>query len=130
MRNSCAPARASTILASLPTEAHNEALDSIHAALVASKEKILAANTRDVERIAADESTSPEAYALESRLDLSQQAIQHINHYGSHHTNAILTADESEAEAFMARVDSAGVYWNASTRVVDGRRYGFGTEVV
>ncbi|RDA88492.1 hypothetical protein CP532_6611 [Ophiocordyceps camponoti-leonardi (nom. inval.)] len=58
-----------------------------------------------------------------------EQAIQHINHHGSHHTDAILTADESEAEAFMARVDSAGVYWNASTRVADGRRYGFGTEV-
>ncbi|RCI09137.1 hypothetical protein L249_1547 [Ophiocordyceps polyrhachis-furcata BCC 54312] len=66
--------------------------------------------------------------AVKTVADL-EQAIQHINHHGSHHTDAILTADESEAETFMARVDSAGVYWNASTRVADGMRYGFGTEV-
>ncbi|KJZ71067.1 Putative gamma-glutamyl phosphate reductase [Hirsutella minnesotensis 3608] len=57
------------------------------------------------------------------------EAIAHINTHGSHHTDAILTADAAEAERFMARVDSAGVYWNASTRVADGMRYGFGTEV-
>ncbi|PHH90352.1 hypothetical protein CDD83_3914 [Cordyceps sp. RAO-2017] len=56
-------------------------------------------------------------------------AIAHINAHGSHHTDAILTADAAAAERFMDRVDSAGVYWNASTRVADGMRYGFGTEV-
>ncbi|KAM4057655.1 aldehyde dehydrogenase family protein [Hirsutella rhossiliensis] len=56
-------------------------------------------------------------------------AIAHINTHGSHHTDAILTANPADAERFMNRVDSAGVYWNASTRVADGMRYGFGTEV-
>lgn len=57
------------------------------------------------------------------------EAVAHINAHGSHHTDAILTADEERAETFMAAVDSAGVYWNASTRMADGMRYGFGTEV-
>ncbi|CAM1500730.1 Fc.00g098920.m01.CDS01 [Cosmosporella sp. VM-42] len=57
------------------------------------------------------------------------EAITHINTHGSHHTDAILTADSQEAERFMNEVDSAGVYWNAATRLADGMRYGFGTEV-
>ncbi|KAK4151428.1 Aldehyde/histidinol dehydrogenase [Chaetomidium leptoderma] len=57
------------------------------------------------------------------------EAITHINTHGSHHTDCILTAERAQAEQFMAAVDSAGVYWNASTRFADGMRYGFGTEV-
>lgn len=57
------------------------------------------------------------------------EAIEHINTHGSHHTDVILTADKDKAEKFMTAVDSAGVYWNASTRMADGMRYGFGTEV-
>ena len=57
------------------------------------------------------------------------EAVAHINAHGSHHTDVILTADASHAERFMDAVDSAGVYWNASTRMADGMRYGFGTEV-
>ncbi|CAG9999414.1 unnamed protein product [Clonostachys byssicola] len=57
------------------------------------------------------------------------EAISHINTHGSHHTDAIFTSDKAEAERFMNEVDSAGVYWNASTRLADGMRYGFGTEV-
>lgn len=56
-------------------------------------------------------------------------AIAHINTRGSHHTDCILTSSAEQAERFMAAVDSAGVYWNASTRFADGTRYGFGTEV-
>ncbi|KAM5352485.1 hypothetical protein ACJ41O_005208 [Fusarium nematophilum] len=57
------------------------------------------------------------------------EAIAHINTHGSHHTDAIMTSDSAEAERFMNEVDSAGVYWNAATRLADGMRYGFGTEV-
>lgn len=57
------------------------------------------------------------------------EAIAHINTHGSGHTESIMTADKDEAERFMNQVDSAGAYWNASTRLADGMRYGFGTEV-
>ncbi|KAL9567924.1 hypothetical protein ACKAV7_007752 [Fusarium commune] len=57
------------------------------------------------------------------------EAITHINTHGSHHTDAIMSSDSAEAERFMNEVDSAGVYWNAATRLADGMRYGFGTEV-
>ncbi|KAL1899691.1 glutamate-5-semialdehyde dehydrogenase [Ceratocystis pirilliformis] len=56
-------------------------------------------------------------------------AVLHINEHGSHHTDVIITQDEAVAERFMAGVDSAGAYWNASSRMADGMRYGFGTEV-
>lgn len=58
-----------------------------------------------------------------------EEAIEHINTHGSHHTDVILTADNEQAERFMTAIDSAGVYWNASSRMADGMRYGFGTEV-
>lgn len=57
------------------------------------------------------------------------EAIHHINTYSSRHTDAIITEDTAAFEKFFAEVDSAGVYWNASTRFADGFRYGFGAEV-
>ena len=57
------------------------------------------------------------------------EAINHINTYGSHHTDAILTNIDSNVDYFMSRVDSANVYKNCSTRFADGFRYGFGAEV-
>ena len=62
-------------------------------------------------------------------VDSIQEAIDHINTYGSHHTDCILTEDNGAAEEFMMLVDSAGVYQNCSTRFADGYRYGFGAEV-
>jgi len=64
--------------------------------------------------------------SADTALDL---AIAHINAHGSHHTDVILTTSSTRAERFMAGVDSAGVFWNASTRFADGTRFGFGTEV-
>lgn len=62
-------------------------------------------------------------------VDDIDEAIAHINRYGSHHTDCIITEDKDSAEKFMALVDSAGVYQNCSTRFADGFRYGFGAEV-
>ena len=62
-------------------------------------------------------------------IDNIDEAINHINTYGSHHTDAILTNIDSNADYFMNRVDSANVYKNCSTRFADGFRYGFGAEV-
>ena len=57
------------------------------------------------------------------------EAIEHINEYGSGHTESIITKNKENAEKFMNYVDSAGVYHNVSTRFADGFRYGFGAEV-
>jgi glutamate-5-semialdehyde dehydrogenase len=59
----------------------------------------------------------------------TDDAIQHINRYGSGHTEAIVTEDTQAAAHFMERIDAAGVYHNASTRFADGFRYGFGAEL-
>lgn len=62
-------------------------------------------------------------------VDSLEEAVRHINTYGSHHTDCILTENPEHAETFMQLVDSAGVYQNCSTRFADGFRYGFGAEV-
>ena len=62
-------------------------------------------------------------------VDSLQEAIAHINDYGSRHTEAIITEDSEAAETFLALVNAAGVYHNCSTRFADGFRYGFGAEV-
>ncbi len=57
------------------------------------------------------------------------EAIEHINHYSTHHSEAIITENEANAERFLREIDSACVYVNASTRFTDGFEFGFGAEI-
>jgi glutamate-5-semialdehyde dehydrogenase len=66
------------------------------------------------------------AVAVVADLD---QAIAHINRYSTRHSDAIITRDAARAQAFLDRVDSAAVYWNASTRFTDGGEFGLGAEM-
>ena len=58
-----------------------------------------------------------------------REAVEHINRYSTHHSEAIITSDEAAADYFLARVDSAAVYANASTRFTDGGEFGLGAEI-
>jgi len=77
-----------------------------------------------------DWSTEYNDYILNVRVvnDVAQ-AIHHINQYGSAHSDSIVTKNETTAEQFLAEVDSATVYWNASTRFTDGGEFGMGAEI-
>jgi glutamate-5-semialdehyde dehydrogenase len=69
-------------------------------------------------------------YILNVRVvDGVKQAIDHINYYGSAHSDSIVTKNEAHARQFLAEVDSAAVYWNASTRFTDGGEFGMGAEI-
>ena len=62
-------------------------------------------------------------------MDSLDEAIEHIERYGSHHSDAIVTQDYDAARRFADEVDSAAVYVNASTRFTDGFEWGFGAEI-
>ena len=69
-------------------------------------------------------------YILNVRVvDGVDAAIAHINQYGSNHSDSIVTPHEARAQQFLAEVDSAAVYWNASTRFTDGGEFGMGAEI-
>ncbi len=91
-------------------------------------------NSRKIENMTAataeDWDTEYLAPVLSIRLvDGMQQAIDHINRHGSHHTDSIVTENYSRARQFLARVDSSSVMINASTRFADGFEYGLGAEI-
>jgi glutamate-5-semialdehyde dehydrogenase len=62
-------------------------------------------------------------------VDSLGEAISHINKYGTHHSDSIVTASFDKATRFLKEVDSAAVYWNASTRFTDGNQFGLGAEI-
>lgn len=77
-----------------------------------------------------DDDTEYLDYIVSAKLvNNVEEAIEHINLHGSHHTDCIITENADTAREFMKMVDSAGVYQNCSTRFADGYRYGFGAEV-
>jgi len=87
----------------------------------------------DSDVIAATEADWPKEYltlTLAIRvIDSVDTAIEHINTYGSHHSDTIVTADAGSEKAFLAQVDSSAVYVNASTRFTDGAEFGMGAEI-
>ncbi|GKU80738.1 glutamate-5-semialdehyde dehydrogenase [Niallia sp. NCCP-28] len=84
----------------------------------------------------AKKATEEDWYTEYSALKISvkmvgnvEEAIQHINQYGTNHSEAIITSDEKNAALFLAKVDAAAVYHNASTRFTDGFEFGYGAEI-
>ncbi len=93
---------------------------------------LLAAQAYEPRRAAseADWTTEYLDYILAVKVvDSPNDAIEHIETCGSHHSDGIVTRDEKLAERFLREVDSATVYWNASTRFTDGAEFGFGAEI-
>ncbi len=83
-------------------------------------------------RAASEDDWSTEFLALILALrtvDSVSDAIAHVDRFGSHHSDCIVTRNESTAERFLREVDSATVYWNVSTRFTDGGEFGFGAEI-
>lgn len=95
---------------------------------------ILSKYDSDLKLEKAEESADFDTEFLDLKLAIKivsslEEAIDHINKHGSKHTDLIITEKEENATRFMNLVDSAGVFWNASTRFADGFRYGFGAEI-
>ncbi len=113
--------------------------DKLTALVAALKDSgVKVRGTEEVSGLAAcDEVMSEDEFSSEyldmvisvKLVDGVGEAVSHINTFGSHHTDCIITENTETAEKFMNLVDSAGTYLNCSTRFADGFRYGFGAEV-
>lgn len=96
----------------------------------ADSKKLLGAAPKVKDASEGDWSTEYNDYVMNVRVvDGLGAAIDHINKYGSSHSDSIVTRNERAANEFLARVDSAAVYWNASTRFTDGGEFGMGAEI-
>ena len=93
---------------------------------------------KEVQKIVPDVKNATEQDWYTEYLDLIigikvvgslDEAIVHINKYGTHHSESIITADFDKANRFLKEIDSAAVYWNASTRFTDGNQFGLGAEI-
>jgi glutamate-5-semialdehyde dehydrogenase len=116
------------VVRSLATK--NVELRADPAALVILRANFPSASFAIKEATERDWFTEYNDYILNVRVvDGLGAAIAHINHYGSAHSDAIVTRSDAAAREFLAKVDSAAVYWNASTRFTDGGEFGMGAEI-
>ena len=119
---------------------HEAVLDTVLpkvAAALREKNVVLYSDPASLKAFSDAEPATEEDFATEY-LDLKMsvktvknvdEAIEHINRYSTHHSEAIITENSETAERFLDGVDSACVYWNASTRWTDGFEFGFGAEI-
>lgn len=119
----------------LPAVAHRLGAKHVELRVDQSTEAVLKAaipNPKSVIKRATEQDwlTEYNDYILNVRVVAGvQAAIDHINYYGSAHSDSIVTKNEVRAKQFLAEVDSAAVYWNASTRFTDGGEFGMGAEI-
>ena len=100
------------------------------AEVLAAAEPPLGAGSRVRDATEQDWSTEYNDYILNVRVVAGvEAAIDHINQYGSAHSDSIVTRNDAHAKRFLHEVDSAAVYWNASTRFTDGGEFGMGAEI-
>ncbi len=119
---------AGTVLSSLVTELAQYAVE-VHAD-AESMQWLKDSGLKVVAASSADYSTEYNNFVMNIRVvDGVSEAVDHIARYGSAHSDSIVTSNQATARRFMAEVDSAAVYWNASTRFTDGGEFGMGAEI-